>query len=128
MGDGGCDSSASLTAPPQSGVALNSRTGLRDINQNSRLSAAIFDLFLASLVCDAAAGLARRLARGLALAAATVLCAVAEALGCKSLDTGGLALALLVSDTAAGLASGLAGGLALAAAAVLCAVAKALGI
>ena len=41
---------------------------------------------LALLVCNAAAGLASRLARGLALAAATVLSAVAQVAGLDSLD------------------------------------------
>ena len=41
---------------------------------------------LALLVCDAAAGLAGGLARGLALAAATVLGAVAQVLGLDGLD------------------------------------------
>ncbi len=92
------------------------------------MAAFFIDLLFASLICNTAAGLARGQAGGLALTAAAVLCAVAKALGSKSLDTGGLALASLICNTAAGLASGLARGLALAAAAVLCAVAKALGI
>ena len=41
---------------------------------------------LALLVSDAAACLASRLARGLAFAASTVLCALAKALGFNSLD------------------------------------------
>jgi hypothetical protein len=41
---------------------------------------------LALLVSDAAAGLASRLAGRLALAASTVLCALAKVLGLKSLD------------------------------------------
>ena len=44
-------------------------------------------LVLALLVSNAAAGLASRLAGGLALAAAAVLCALAEVLGFKSLDS-----------------------------------------
>ena len=43
-------------------------------------------LALALLVSDTAAGLASRLARGLALAASTVLCALAKVLGFNSLD------------------------------------------
>ena len=45
-----------------------------------------FLLAFALLVSNAAAGLACRLARGLALAASTVLCALAKALGFNSLD------------------------------------------
>ena len=41
---------------------------------------------LALLICDAAAGLAGRLARGLALAAAAVLCALAKVTGLDGLD------------------------------------------
>ncbi len=43
-------------------------------------------LVLALLVCNTAAGLASRLARGLALAAATVLCALAEVASLDSFD------------------------------------------
>ena len=43
-------------------------------------------LILALLVSNAAAGLASRLAGGLALAAAAVLCALAQVLGFQSLD------------------------------------------
>jgi len=41
---------------------------------------------LALLICDTAAGLASRLARGLALAAAAVLCAFAQVAGLNSFD------------------------------------------
>ena len=44
-------------------------------------------LLLALLVCNAAAGLASRLAGGLALAAATVLSALAQVTGFQSLDS-----------------------------------------
>ena len=44
-------------------------------------------LALALLVCDTAAGLASRLARGLALATATVLSGLAKILGFNSLNT-----------------------------------------
>ena len=43
-------------------------------------------LALALLISNTAAGLASRLARGLALAASTVLCALAKVLGLNSLD------------------------------------------
>ena len=43
-------------------------------------------LVLASLVCNTAAGLASRLARGLALTATAVLCACAKILGLNGLD------------------------------------------
>ena len=117
--------------PPPHSFAAKRRSILQALSfhkSKKPLKAAFFGLFLASLICNTAAGLACGLARGLALAASAVLCAVAKALGSESLDASGLALALLVSDTAAGLACGLAGGLALAASAVLCAVAEALGI
>ena len=54
------------------------------------IQAAFFNisyLFLALLVCNAAAGLASRLAGGLALAAATVLSALAQVTGFQSLDS-----------------------------------------
>ena len=41
---------------------------------------------LALLICNAAAGLASRLARGLALTAAAVLCALAEVASLDGLD------------------------------------------
>ena len=44
-------------------------------------------LFLALLVCNAAAGLASRLAGSLALTAAAVLGALAQVTGLKSLDS-----------------------------------------
>ena len=44
-------------------------------------------LVFALLVSDTAAGLTSGLARGLALAATAVLCALAKVLGFKSLDT-----------------------------------------
>ena len=43
-------------------------------------------LVLALLICDAAAGLASRLARGLALAASAVLCALAKVTSLDSFD------------------------------------------
>ena len=43
-------------------------------------------LILALLICDTAAGLAGRLAGSLALAAATVLCALAQIAGLNGLD------------------------------------------
>ena len=57
-----------------------------------------FLIAFALLVCDAAAGLAGRLAGGLALAAAAVLGAVAEVAGFQSLDMlhNGLLLAYFV--------------------------------
>ena len=45
-----------------------------------------FLLAFALLICNAAAGLASRLAGGLALAASAVLCALAKVLGFNSLD------------------------------------------
>ena len=51
-----------------------------------RLLLLAFLLVLALLICNAAAGLASRLARGLAFAAAAVLCARAKVAGLKSLD------------------------------------------
>jgi len=54
--------------------------GIRDVQLLAFLGA------LALLVCDAAAGLASRLARGLALAAATVLSAFAQVASLDSLD------------------------------------------
>jgi hypothetical protein len=42
---------------------------------------------LALLICNSAAGLASRLARGLALAATAVLCALAKVLSIKGLNT-----------------------------------------
>ena len=55
-----------------------------------------FLVALALLVCDAAAGLAGRLAGSLALAAATVLGALAQVAGLDSLDS--LHVFLLLSD------------------------------
>ena len=46
----------------------------------------LFLVALALLVSDAAAGLASRLARGLAFAASAILCALAKVLGFNSLD------------------------------------------
>jgi hypothetical protein len=56
--------------PPRGGIFLNE----------------LLRLLLALLISDAAAGLASRLAGGLALAASAVLCAIAKVLGFNSLD------------------------------------------
>ena len=59
------------------------------LREKSRRYGGIF-LFLffvlALLICDTAAGLASRLARGLALAATAVLCAVAQVTGLQGFD------------------------------------------
>ena len=50
---------------------------------------------LALLICDTAAGLASRLARGLALAAAAVLCAFAEVTSIESLNSFHISFSIL---------------------------------